>query len=219
MLHDEILATISEENNDDVIWGKYDNHYDWIWSKDRPYLSPHTLSIGSQVLLRDWTVAKKLHDLGVKKVLDIGSDTGHFMAVLHHFGIKAVGVDASKEATLFVNKKEVNVCYNVGIQTLITLPLEGYDCITCMNITQAVWDNEQLKKDFIRWITKHASYTVLSDFTHQDRSWGGLTKIHDFNVLPIYFSKIVYRIASFFHVESMLNYLCIQKVYKVSNVR
>ena len=216
MLHDEILSTIHKEKSDDVIWGKYDNHYDWTWYKDRPYLSPHTLSIGSQVLLRDWTVAKKLHELGIKKVLDIGSDTGHFMAVLHHFGIEAVGVDASKEATLFINKKEVNICYAIGIQTLVTLDLKGYDCITCMNITHASWENEQLKKDLISWITQHATYTVLSDFTHQDRSWKGLTKIHDFNILPIYFSKIVYKIASFFHIESMLNYLCIQKIYKVS---
>ena len=216
MITDEKLARVERKEEDVVIWGKYDNHYDWEWSNDRPFLSPYTLRIGHQVLLRDWTVAKKLHELGVKRVLDIGSDTGHFMAVLKHFGIEAVGVDASPEACAFIENKKQHKCYPVGIQTLVTLDLREYDCITCMNITQATWEDEALKKKLITWITERADYTVLSDFTHQDSSWKHLTKVHDFNVLPFYFSKFVHRVSGLFHIDSLLNYLCIQKCYKIT---
>lgn len=220
MIKDEKLAAASMKSKDTVLWGKYDNHYDWEWSYGRPYLTPYTLNIGHQVLLRDWTVAKKLHDLGVKSVLDIGSDTGHFLAVLKHFGIEAVGIDASKEACDFVESKRQNMCYNIGIQSLITLDIDTYDCITCMNITHAHWKdsdfNEELKKKLIAWIRDHSKYTVLSDFTHQDRSWEGLTKVHDFNILPFYFSKTVYKVAKLLHIDTLINYVSLQKCYKTN---
>jgi hypothetical protein len=85
-----------------------------------------------------------------------------------------------------------------------------------MNITQATWENEKQKEDLIAWIKDHASYAVLPDFTHQDRKWKGLRLLHDFNILPFYFSKCIYKVAALLHIESMLNYLCVQKVYTVT---
>ncbi len=221
MIKDLLLQKAELQANDTVVWGKYDNHYDWVWVNNRPYLSPLTQNTAHQVLLRDWAVARKLHELGIKKVLDIGSDTGHFLAVLKHFNIEAVGIDASKEACEFIKKKEQNICYNLGIQTLITLDIREYDCITCMNITHAKWKdetlNEELKHKLIQWIADHSKYAVLSDFTHQDRSWDGLAMIHDFNPLPFYFSKKVHRVASLLHIDTFINYLSLQKIYKVKN--
>lgn len=212
---DQTLEQASENNKSTVLWGKYDKHYDWVWHNDRPYLAPNGGHIATEVLLRDWTVAEKLMSLGVRRVLDIGSDTGHFIAVLKHFGIEAVGVDASSEACDFVNSRGQNKCYQVDLESLITLDLKGYDCITCMNITQAKWQDESLKSKLISWISERSTYTVLSDITHQDKHWNTLKLVHDFNPLPLYFSGMVYRVAKRMGFGDTLNYLAIQKCYKV----
>lgn len=210
---DRMLEKLQTEATDTVMWDRYDQHYDWTWT-DRPLLVPMTLNLTAGVMLRDWTIARKLKDLGIKKVLDIGSDTGHFLAVLKYHGIDAVGIDANKQACDFINLKGQNTCYNIGLQSLITSNINGYDCITCMNITQAQWKDENIKKDFISWISKHFSYALLSDFTHQDRKWKNLEKIFDFNFLPFYYSPVVERIFMFLKIEKIVSYQCIQKLYK-----
>lgn len=210
----KVLSELQAKANDDIDWGNYDQHYDWVWT-DRPLLIPKTLEFTAGVMLRDWTIAKQLKDIGVKKVLDVGSDTGHFLAVLKYHGIDADGIDANKKACALVNSKGQNICYNLGIQTLITSDIDGYDCITCMNITQAKWKNEALKNQFIEWTSKHFSYAVLSDCTHQDKKWGHLEIIRDFNFLPIYCSPFIIKIANFLKIEKVVSYLCIQKLYKL----
>lgn len=217
MITDKVLQQAEECNQDKITWGSYDHHYDWQWT-DRPLIVPTTLTISAAVLMRDWTIAKKLHDLGIKRVLDIGSDTGHFMAVLKYYGIEAVGIDASKECSDFINKKGQNVCYNIGIETLIKLSkLPGYDCISCMNITQAKWEDEKLKQDLITWIGNNSTHALLSDITHQDTSWKRLKIIHDFNFLPIYCSKFIVRCMTYLKIDSIVAYTCIQKLYKVKS--
>lgn len=220
------LAELESKNKDNQIWGNYDHLYDWTWT-DRPVLIPIlsdntkqkkrdlpiSLDVTAGVMVRDWVVAKKLKDLGIKSVLDVGSDTGHFMAVLAYYGIEAVGIDTSKKACDLIKSKGHNICYNIGIQSLITKPLTDFDCITCMNITNAKWQDEELKTNFIRWIEINFKYAVLSDVTHQDRKWFGLQCVHDFNFLPIYCSPIVTKITRYCRIEKIINYTCIQKLY------
>lgn len=213
MLTDTILQQAQENTNDSVEWGKYNNHYDWTWCGDKPLLVPNTLPVTAGVMMRDWTIARSLQKLGVKRVLDIGSDTGHFIAVLKYHGIDAVGIDASKEACDLVNSKGQNTCYHLSVKTLIKLNLNEYDCLTCMNITQAVWKDEALKKDFVEWIGGHFTYTVLSDFTHQDRTWYSFKKIEDFNFLPFYYTPLIERIFRLMKLEKIISYPCIQKLY------
>ncbi len=216
MITDSILKKAEEKHLDQVTWGSYDNHYDWQWT-DRPLLIPKTPKVTAAVMLRDWTIAKKLKELGIKKVLDVGSDTGHFMAVLKYNGIDAVGIDANKTCCDFITSKGQNSCYNIGIDTLCTLTtLEGYDCITCMNITQAKWEDEELKQKFIKWLSQHYTYALLSDMTHQDRSWDKLKLVYDFNFLPLYCSKFVVRCMTFFKIDTIVAYSCIQKLYKIT---
>lgn len=217
MVIDTLLQQAELESKDTVNWGNYDQLYDWTWENGRPSLIPKNPMTAAGILLRDWTIAETLKKKGVKKVLDIGSDTGHFIAVLKHHGIDAVGIDANKKMCDFIQSKGQNTCYNLGIETLITLDLEGYDCITCMNITQAKWEDESLKDDLISWITKRASYAILSDFTHQDKKWHGLTKIHDFNLLPFYCSPLVVRVAKRLGIEHLVSYTSIQKLYKTKH--
>lgn len=209
-----ILEKLQNGANDTVIWGNYDQHYDWTWT-DRPLLIPATLNVTAGVMLRDWALARKLKELGIKRVLDVGSDTGHFLAVLKYHGIDAVGIDANKKACELINSKGQNTCYNLGIQTLITSNLNDYDCLTCMNITQAKWENEELKKQFLKWTKNHFQYAVLSDSTHQDKKWVHFELIHDFNFLPIYCSNLVIRVASYLNIEKIISYSCIQKLYKI----
>ncbi len=214
MITDLLLEKAEKESHDIQNWGNYDQLYDWTWEGGRPCLIPKNKNTTASILLRDWTIAEILKNKGVTKVLDIGSDTGHFIAVLKYYGIEAIGIDANKKMCDVVISKGQNMCYNLGIETLITLDLKEYDCITCMNITQAKWADETLKKNLISWISKRASYSVLSDFTHQDRKWTELTKIHDFNLLPLYCSPIIVRIAKKLGIEHLISYTSIQKLYR-----
>jgi len=212
---DKMLEELQTKTSDTMMWDSYDQHYDWTWT-DRPLLVPLTLNFTAGVMLRDWTIAKKLKELGIKKVLDVGSDTGHFLAVLKYHGIDAVGIDANKKACEFINSKGQNKCYNVGIQTLVNSNIEDYDCLTCMNITQAKWENEDLKNQFIVWANKHFDYAVLSDCTHQDKKWKNFEVIYDFNFLPVYCSPFIIKIAGFFKIEKIISYSCIQKLYRLN---
>ncbi len=212
-LYDERIGKL-ENTGDDVMWGNYDHTYDWTWADNRPCIIPIHTQNAAQVLVRDWDVARKLKELGVKKVLDIGSDTGHFIAVLTHLGIEAVGIDANKKSCDMINGKGVNHCYHVGLQTLIKQDIDGYDCIVCMNFTHAPWKDEQLKTDLVNWMARNSTYAVLSDYTHQDKKWSSLEKIHDFNFLKLYCSKFFIRVASFLGFGSLVSYPCIQKLYK-----
>ncbi len=212
-IYDEVLSKL-QNTEDEIVWGDYKHTYDWFWSDGRPNIIPTNTKNAAQVLIRDWDVARKLKELGVKKVMDIGSDTGHFIAVLAHLGIESVGVDADSQSCQMINKKGVNNCYCVGIQTIVKNDISGYDCIVCMNITHAKWKDEKLKYDLINWMARNAKYVVLSDYTHQDMSWSNLEKIHDFNFLRIYCSKFFIRIADFFGFGGILSYSCIQKLYK-----
>ncbi len=214
MLTDQLLQQAEASSTDEATWGNYDQLYDWSWADGRPSILPKNPVTSAGILLRDWTIAKKLKDIGVKRVLDIGSDTGHFIAVLKYHGIEAVGIDANKRMCDFIHTKGQNTCYNVGIETLISIDLKDYDCITCMNITQAAWPDESLKDNLIQWIAGRTRYTVLSDFTHQDKRWAPLTKIHDFNLLPFYCSPIIVRLAKQLGIEHLISYTSIQKLYK-----
>lgn len=213
MTLDPILENAASNSHDKTLWGKYEQHYDWEWHKV-PVIIPKEMNVSGGIFIRDWSIAKELKKLGVKKVLDVGSDTGHFMAVLKYHGIDAVGVDADKIACETVFLKGVNKSYPIGIQTLITLNLEGYDCISCMNITQAKWVNEDLKNDFIAWIQKNFTYAVLTDISHQDRKWLGLKKIYDFNMLPFYCSRAIIKVAQKLGIEKIISYPNTQKIYK-----
>ena len=198
-------------------WGNYASEYNWSWTPDGPLITPlNNIRMAGGVLIRDHTVARKLKELGIKKVLDIGSDTGHFMAVLSYYGIEAVGIDTEKMCCDYIKQKGVNTCYNIGIEDLIKLSsLQGYDCISCMNITHAKWKNESLKKEFINWVSNNTSYAILSDFTNQDKEWKGLVMLHDFNFLPFRYSPLLERIFRKLSLEKIVSYSCLQKIYKV----
>lgn len=214
MTEDEVLQKVSAKITDTIIWGNYTQHYDWEWVNGKPLLIPTSPTITAGVMIRDWAIAKKLKELGVKKVLDVGSDTGHFMAVLKSLGIDSVGIDPNKEICASINSKGINKCYPIGIESLLTTDIHDYDCITCMNITHATWKDESVKTKFITWIANHSTYAILSDFTHQDRSWKELTFLHDFNLLPFYCSPLVVKIAQKLNIEKVISYPGIQKLYK-----
>jgi SAM-dependent methyltransferase len=213
MIVDTTLAAAESHAKSTTIWGNYTQNYDWLWH-EKPLLIPIHKETTAGVLMRDWQVAEKLRNLGIKRVLDVGSDTGHFMAVLKYHGIDAVGVDTNKECCEKIKSKGQNICYNLGIEELLSLNIDSYDCITCMNITHARWENEGLKDAFVEWAAKHFAYVLLSDVTHQDKRWLNLRKVHDFNFLPFYCSSFVVRIARFFKLEKIVSYTCIQKIYR-----
>jgi expansin (peptidoglycan-binding protein) len=83
-----------------------------------------------------------------------------------------------------------------------------------MNFTHAPWKDEQLKTGLVNWMARNSTYAVLSDYTHQDKKWSSLEKIHDFNFLKLYCSKFFVRVASFLGFGSLVSYPCIQKLYK-----
>ena len=215
MIIDKKLEKIEVSSKKEVLWGNYTKEYDWSWT-DRPSITPlDNKEASAAVMIRDWNIAKKLHDLGIKRVLDIGSDTGHFIAVLTYYGIEAVGVDTAKECCEEIKSKGINICYQIGIDDLIKISLDSYDCITCMNITHAQWKNEDKKLNFIQWISANTNYAVLSDFTNQDKKWKTLKKIHSFNFLPFRYSPLLEKVFRLLKLEKVVTYSCIQKLYKV----
>lgn len=217
MLTDTILQDAEKKSKDIATWGNYDQLYDWIWAENTPALIPKSQKATAGIFLRDWTIAKTLKEKGIKRVLDIGSDTGHFMAVLKYYGIEAVGIDANKKMCEFIANKGQNKCYNIGIETLVNLDIKEYDCITCMNITHAKWEDESSKINFVNWLSKNTNYIVLSDFTSQDRNWKNLKMVHTFNFLPFNYSPFFERVFRYFKLEKIVTYSCIQKLYQAEH--
>lgn len=221
MINDLILEKfVAKEKKD--IWGRYSHVYGWFWNKDinKPTIYPLSLEDSERtgmVMIRDWMIAQKLSRLGIKKVLDIGSDTGHLMAVLKSCGIEAVGIDSNKSACDYINSRNVSKCYNLSIQDLIELEniADGYDCVICLNITQAKWKDELLKDSFISWISDRFEYCVLSNYTRQDRGWNKLNLIHCFNVGRFKYNKILqYLYNKILQIDTQIHYISIQKIYK-----
>lgn len=221
MLLDLILKKISDgSKTEKTIWGTYRNSYDWSWDKEtkRPNIYPSgNIPIAGAVFMRDWAIAKKLSELGIKKILDIGSDTGHLMATLNVHGIEAVGIDPNIDACRYIDNKGINKCYNLSIQDLIQIEKLGneYDCLTCLNITQAKWKDEQLKKDFIDYISNNFKYCVISDMTHQDKKWKRLELLHDFKITRFPYNKLTQFIYRILGNDIPSHYSNMQKLYKI----
>lgn len=223
MLTDLILEKISDSIKiPKNIWGRYDHVYNWSWNKEinKPTIYPLSfeyIKLTSAVFMRDWLISKKLAELGIKKVLDIGSDTGHLMATLNANNIDAVGIDSNIDACKYINNKAVNRCYNLSIQDLVQIKKLGndYDCLTCLNITQAKWKDEKLKSDFIEYISNNFKYCVLSDITHQDRKWKHLKPLYDFKITRFPYNKLTQFIYRLLGNDVSVHYPSIQKLYKV----
>lgn len=222
MLYDSALEKTahSENSTEQVIWGRYDHAYDWEWNES---LGAPSLTLRNRDLLarvssipwRDFTIASALSGYGVKKVLDVGSDTGHFMAVLKVFGIEAVGIDPNPAACGMILSKGVNHCYAMGIQDLITIPEleQDFDCLTCMNITHARWQDESLKERFVAWTGERFRYAVLSDWSGRDK-WANMRLEHDFNPLPFRYTPFTQRFTQYLRIDENIHYMCIQKIFK-----
>ncbi len=224
-MNDQVLENITVSGNDAKhIWSNYQHIYDWHWDEEagKPAIFPRSIDgveLTSSVLLRDWSIALKLKEVGVKKVLDIGSDTGHFMAVLRANGIDAVGIDIDTKLCDAVAQRRVNRCYNIGIQDLIKLENLGndYDCVTCLNILHAKWEDEKMKRGLIEWIGKRFKFAVLSDMSNQSKGWRGLEVAYDFNRLPVKFGWGVYKVLKALKMSNLVTYRSMHKLYKINN--
>lgn len=200
-------------------WSNYQHIYGWEWDEKtyRPVIieADHSMIKRTcSVMLRDWTIGYELKNRGIKKVLDIGSDTGHFMAVLKALGIEAVGIDSNRERCDYINQRGINKCYNVGIESLLNGPLSGFDCITCLNIIHVRWPDEEVKKKFVGWMLDNSQYYVLSDLDGWTKKNKRMRKIFDFNFLPFRFTWLVYKIFGYLKIADVVTYTCMHKLYQ-----
>lgn len=221
IVDDKILSGYCDKVTPENIWGRYNHVYDWSYDATNCKVSTFALSDihwerTAAIILRDYSIAEKLRQIGVKKILDVGSDTGHLLAVLTSYGIQAVGVDSSRAACDFINQKNVNRCYNLSIKDLIKIDKLniGYDCLVCLNITHAKWADEQLKMDFINWGAKHFKYLLLSDFTNQEKRWSNLDLIHRFNLGRFKYNYYIQLICRILGIDVIPHYLGIQRLFK-----
>ena len=215
----------------------YTSQYSWEWitALGKPAifsLNDGFLNKCAAIMIRDNAIAKHLHTLGVKSVLDIGADTGYFLAVLKTYSIEAVGIDSSANSCNLINKKKINKCYQIDLKDLLSInqPL-GFDCISVMNITHVNWssnvkDGEALKEDFIKWLSIQAKYLVLSDTTNQSKIWEkyGLKIIKDYQQnFPIfsavnYVGRLLDRLISPINKTPMKRFVFVEKIFRARQI-
>jgi SAM-dependent methyltransferase len=221
MIVDTQLASLEQSMpKTNVVWSNYAQTYDWTWipESQQPAIcpkSPEHADRCSALLLRGSRIAQKLKEKGIKRVLDIGADTGYFLAQLTAIGIEAVGIDANKMCCEYIATKGINHCYCIDIEQIIKNSLSGFDCITCMNITHARWKDETLKMRLISWIAQNTDWCILSDMSHQYKKWANLKLEHDFSFLRYPYNKTTQRLTSAINVDSLIHYTCIQKLFSI----
>ncbi len=192
------LELAEKEYEAATIVGNYSTHYDWIFDPINRSPSISVLNIDfiekiGYILIRDHIIANALSDLGVKTLLDIGSDTGHFIAVCSQYNIHAVGIEPNKISCDKVNSKLINKCYNLDINKLISIKEKfNFDCITVLNITHVNWnsyaeDGGRNKNQLIDFICLNSKFAVLSDISGQSRAF----KLKGLNLIKSYNTNII----------------------------
>jgi SAM-dependent methyltransferase len=225
--------TILQKKKKHSIFSGYTSQYSWEWltAIGKPAifsLNDDFIKKCAAIMIRDNTIAKQLHTLGVKSVLDIGADTGYFLAVLKTYSIEAVGIDSSANSCNLINKKKINKCYQIDLRDLLSInqPL-GFDCISVMNITHVNWNSnvkggEAFKEDFIKWLSTQAKYLVLSDTSNQSKKWEkyGLKIIKDYQqTFPIYSAinyvgKLLDRLISPLDNTFLKRFVFVEKLFR-----
>lgn len=230
MLTDSILENASKTTCHISFW-RYNHRYDWNFHVEQNSVSiiPKSLSDISWtawVYIRDFTLSKYLTDLGVKKIIDVGADTGCFMAFCKMQWIDWVGIDADIEAVNYINAKWINKAYHFGFEDLMEFKelWNTYNCLVCMNILHSPKFKEDIKWRFLDYIAENYKFAVLTLKPSDIKKLRNLELVRDFSVLnfPWYrflrpFQIRYYKFTQFFlrilGINWLTDYVSIQGLY------
>lgn len=205
MLDKEILSTFEKiekgYNTNKLDWGNYASEIDWniiggkletfVKNTSKPNIHAglkENLARNMRHDLRDGAIVSVLKKINVKTVLDIGADTGMFLARCKCEGIEGVGIEPNKEVVDYVNKKNYVKLFCFDLDTLMR-EFKNNNCIevcSMLNTFHGEWKDIQKKDNFTKYLARNFKYAVLSDDYKNNKPDSIVTKyfdlLYDFNM-------------------------------------
>ncbi len=122
------------------------------------FYSPGKRSIVSKILNKEYKIVMDtikniaLHRGTKLSTLDIGCSSGRYCFALSKLGFNTIGIDISKKAIDFANKKKKqfklqNLNFKVGEATNLKFKKNSFDLIICIEVLHHL-SNKELKKTF-----------------------------------------------------------------------
>ena len=155
-------------------WGDYAAQMDWkieagcihlFVRNDDPSVLNTNLGRVVRHDVRDAAIVDVLRKCNVQSVLDVGADTGAFLARCKCNGIDGIGIEPNQNAVDYFNKKNFIRLYCFDLETLMAqYKLNGsIDVCSMMNTYHGVWKDVQEKEAFTRYVAENFKYALLSD--------------------------------------------------------
>ncbi len=231
MFIDSVLENLQNTHSQKIFW-RYNHRYNWYFHKEENTISilPKEISDISWtagVYMRDFTISKYLKDFGIKRIIDVGADTGCFMGFCKMQWIESVGIDADIEAIEYINAKGINRAYHFWFEDLVNLSKlwNQYDCLVCMNILHSPKFEEEIKWKFIHYIENNYNYAVLTLKSSDVSKLENLEIIEDFSILKfpgyrfikpfqIKYSTTIQFFLKIFWLNALTDYVSIQALYR-----
>ena len=231
MFIDSVLESAPITQSKITFW-RYHHRYDWCFHEEENTVSilpkeTSDISWTAGVYIRDFTISKYLKDFGIKKILDVGADTGCFMAFCRMHWIESVGIDADRDAVEHINAKWVNKAYHYWFEDLVNLSKLGneYDCLVCMNILHSPRFEEEIKWKFISYIENNYKYSILTLKSSDVNKLENLELVYGFSILKfsgyrfikpfqIKYSATIQFFLRIFWLNALTDYISIQALYK-----
>lgn len=171
----DIFIKIEKEyKNNNLQWGNYLSQLDWdiiegnlkvsVKNTDKKVIAGNLKRAISHEL-RDDAIISILKMINVKTVLDIGADTGLFLAKCKYNGIEGVGIEPNRTAVNYVNKKGFVELFCLDLQTLMKSfkNRDMFDLCSMLNFFHGAWKDIREKDSFARYLAQNFKYVILSD--------------------------------------------------------
>ncbi len=252
MLSEEIFTIfekIEREYKKDEIdteWNNYFSQIDWDIKENK--IKTFVKSTQKDVIegnldrcmsheLRDNTIIEALTKINVKTILDIGADTGMFLAKCKYNGIDGIGIEPVKKTVDYVNKKNYVKLFCFDLQALMQkFENKGYfEACSMLNFFHGAWKDISQKGEFTKYLANEFKYAVLSDNYKNNKPDPILTKyfelVYDFNMFGLVSLRQDYYKISIFpstklnkflnkffrtqenQIYKKMHHLCVHKLY------
>ncbi len=178
-------------------WGDYSAQMDWEIKEgnlqlfvrdDDPMVLKNNLGRVVRHDIRDSAVVDVLLKCNVTTILDVGADTGAFLAQCKSRGIDGIGIEPNKKAVEYFNKKYFIKLYCFDLETLMEKYKNDGSIEACamMNTFHGLWKDIKAKETFTRYVAENFKYALLSDDYKNNKPDPVLMKyfdlVYDFNM-------------------------------------
>lgn len=163
--------------------------------------------------LRDNAIVDVLKKINVRTILDIGADTGMFLAKCKYNGIDGIGIEPDRKIVEYVNRKNYVKLYCFGLEALMQKFENNnrFDACSMLNFFHGEWKDIKEKDSFAGYLAGNFNYLILSDVYKNNKPDPILAKrfdlIYDFNMFGLAALREDYYKISIFPFKKLNKFL------------